>query len=191
MDISEALDMSGHEAWLESEQENDFLRKIYEDYRDEMYHVAYGILKNRQDAEDVVQDTFMALFANMGRMEEGSPRKNRNYILTIVKNKAINLFNSKKRLASKEVGEEALEDVFDEEPDAKIMEMEKTEVIGEILKRMNQSYRDILLLQYYHQMDVVEIAEALGKSPDNVRHMSARAKNKMREMLEKYKFADR
>ena len=133
----------------------------------------------------------MTLLANMDRLEENFPRRNRNYILTIVKNKAYNLYKSKKRQAEKEVGEEALEDVFDEEPDAKFMEMEKKEFIIEVLKRMNPSYRDILLLQYYHEMDIMEIAEALGKTPDNVRHMSVRAKKKLKEMLEKYGFQGR
>ncbi len=191
MDITQASDIFQYQAWTNSEPENDFFREIYETYRDEMYYAAFGILQNRQDAEDVVHEAFMTLLANMDRLEENFPRRNRNYILTIVKNKAYNLYKSKKRQAEKEVGEEALEDVFDEEPDAKFMEMEKKEFIIEVLKRMNPSYRDILLLQYYHEMDIMEIAEALGKTPDNVRHMSVRAKKKLKEMLEKYGFQGR
>ena len=191
MDITQASDIFQYQAWTNSEPENDFFREIYETYRDEMYYAAFGILQNRQDAEDVVHEAFMTLLANMDRLEENFPRRKRNYILTIVKNKAYNLYKSKKRQAEKEVGEEALEDVFDEEPDAKFMEMEKKEFIIEVLKRMNPSYRDILLLQYYHEMDIMEIAEALGKTPDNVRHMSVRAKKKLKEMLEKYGFQGR
>lgn len=191
MDITQASDIFQYQAWTNSEPENDFFREIYETYRDEMYYAAFGILQNRQDAEDVVHEAFMTLLANMDRLEENFSRRNRNYILTIVKNKAYNLYKSKKRQSEKEVGEEALEDVFDEEPDAKLMEMEKKEFIKEVLKRMNPSYRDILLLQYYHEMDIMEIAEALGKTPDNVRHMSVRAKKKLKEMLENYGFQGR
>lgn len=188
MDITQASDIFQYRTWTRDELENNFFQEIYEAYRDEMYYAAYAILQNRQDAEDVVHEAFMALLAHMDRLERNCPRRNRNYILTIVKNKAKNLYKSKKRQSEKEVGEEALEDVFDEEPDAKIMEMEKKEFIKEMLKRMNPSYRDILLLQYYHEMDFVEIAEALGKTPDNVRHMSVRAKKKLKEMLVKYGF---
>lgn len=174
----------------DSRQESDFFREIYENYKNEMYHVAYGILQNRHDAEDAVHEAFMAVFANIGRMVQNSPKKNRNYILTIVKNKAYNLYKSKKRQAEKEIGEEALEDVFAEEPDRKIMEMEKKEFLKEMLGKMNPSYRDILLLQYYHGLGVAEVAEELGKTPDNVRHMSMRAKRRLKEMLEAYGFAD-
>ena len=66
----------------DSRQENDFFGEIYETYRNEMFYVAYGILQNKHDAEDVVHETFMALFANIDRMEQNSPKKNRNYILT-------------------------------------------------------------------------------------------------------------
>lgn len=174
----------------DSRQENDFFGEIYETYRNEMFYVAYGILQNKHDAEDVVHETFMALFANIDRMEQNSPKKNRNYILTIVKNKAYNLYKTKRRQAEKELGEDALEDVFDEEQEVKLMEMEKTEFLKQILKKMNPSYRDILLLQYYHGLGVAEVAEELGKSPDNVRHMSMRAKKRLKEMLEAYGFAD-
>lgn len=174
----------------DSRQESDFFREIYERYKNEMYCVAYGILQNKHDAEDVVHEAFMILFANIGRLERNSPKKNRNYILTIVKNKAYNLYKSKKRQADKELGEEALEDVFDEEPDIKIMEMEKKEFLKEMLKQMNPSYRDILLLQYYHGLGVVEVADELGKTPDNVRHMSMRAKKRLKEMLEAYGFTE-
>lgn len=174
----------------DSRQERDFFRETYENYRNEMYYTAYGILQNKHDAEDIVHEAFMALFSNIGRMVQNSPKKNRNYILTIVKNKAYNLYKSKKRQAEKEIREEALEDVFAEETDRNIVEMEKKEFLKEMLGKMNPSYRDILLLQYYHGLGVAEVAKELGKTPDNVRHMSMRAKKKLKEMLAAYGFTD-
>ena len=77
--------------FLDGEQEKDFFEEIYETYRDEMYRKAYRILKNRHDAEDVVQETFVTLMDNLDVLRGNSPQKNWNYILTILKNKSFNL----------------------------------------------------------------------------------------------------
>lgn len=171
---------------LDGEQEKDFFEELYEAYRDEMYRKAYRILKNRHDAEDVVQETFVALMDNLDMLRNNPPKKNWNYILTVLKNKSYNLCKQRKRQTDQEVEDEALENVFDEELDVKFQKMERQEFIAEALKRMNKSYRDILLLQYYHDMSISEIAKILGKSPDNVGHMSRRAKKKLANLLKKY-----
>lgn len=162
------------------------MEEIYEAYKDEMYYIAYGILRNRHDAEDVVHETFVTLLANPDGIEAGSPQKTWNYIATIVKNKSCTLYRTKQRQADNEVGEEALEDVFDEEADIRLLEMEQKKFLAEALRRMKRSYREILLLQYYHDKSIAEIARLLGKSPDNVRHMSERARKKLKKLLKKY-----
>lgn len=174
--------------FLDGVAEKDFFEEIYEAYRDEMYRTAYQILKNKHDAEDVVQETFVALMDNLDVLKNNPPRKNWNYILTILKHKSYNLCKQRKRQTDKEIEGEALENVFDEELDARFQKMERQEILAEALRHMNKSYRDILLLQYYHDMSITEIARVLGKSPDNIRHMSRRAKNKLKKLLKKYGF---
>lgn len=166
---------------VEDEQNENFFSDIYNDYRDEMFYTAFEILHNRQDAEDVVHETFVVLLDNLEKMEENPPKKNRNYILTIVKNKSYNLLKQQKYQSGRELVEEMLEEVFDEEMDRKIILLEQTEVLSDALRRMKKSYRDILLLQYYHEMSIPQIAKLLGKTPDNVRHMSMRAKKKLKK----------
>lgn len=174
--------------FLDGEQEKDFFEEIYEAYRDEMYRKAYCILKNRHDAEDVVQETFVTLMDNLDVLKNNPPQKNWNYILTVLKNKSYNLCKQRKRRVDQELEKELLENVFDEELDVRFQKMERQELLAEALKHMNKSYRDILLLQYYHDMSIAEIARVLGKSPDNVGHMSRRAKKKLKKLLKKYGF---
>lgn len=168
---------------VEDEQNSNFFSDIYEDYRDEMFYTAFEILHNRQDAEDVVHETFVVLLDNLDKMEKNPPKKNRNYILTIVKNKSYNLLKHQKYQSGRELVEEMLEDVIDEEMDTKIILLEQTEALLDALRRMKKSYRDILLLQYYHEMSILQIAKLLGKTSDNVRHMSMRAKKKLKKLF--------
>ncbi len=83
-----------------------------------------------------------------------------------------------------------MKDVFHEKPDDRMERLEKKDLVMKLLRRMKQSYQEVLLLQYYHEMEIAEIAEALGETEDNIRHISMRAKKKMCKMLEKYGIAD-
>lgn len=160
-----------------------YFREIYENYRDEMFYAAYEILHNQQDAEDVIHETFVTLLECPGKIRKNSPQKNWNYILTILKNKSYNLIKRRKYHSDREFVIEMLEDVMDETVDGKFIQMEQKEFVMEALRQMNKTYRDILILQYYHEMSIVEIARLFGKTPDNIRHLSVRAKRKLKKLL--------
>lgn len=168
---------------IDSEQNTNFFNELYETYKDEMFYVAYEILHNQQDVEDVIHETFVILLDSLDEMKKNPPQKNWNYILTIVKNKSYNLLKQRKYHSDREFVIEMLEDVMDEELDKKIIRLEEEEVIKDALKRMNKTYRDILILQYYHEMSITEIARIFGKTPDNIRHLSLRAKKKLKKLL--------
>lgn len=53
-----------------------------------------------------------------------------------------------------------------------------------LLKRLKRPYQQVLALQYYHELSVQEIAEEMETTPDNVRHISMRAKKKLQSILE-------
>lgn len=64
-------------------------------------------------------------------------------------------------------------------------EFELQEAMTGVLKQLKDVYREVLALQYYYQLSTQEIAEELGTTPDNVRHISMRAKKKLQSILEK------
>lgn len=168
-----------------------YFREVYEKYRDEMFYTAYEILHNRQDAEDVIHETFVTLLECPGEIRKNSSKKNRNYILTIVKNKSYNLIKRRRYRSDREFVIEMLEDVMEEELDGKLIRMEQKKLVTEALRRMNDTYRDILIFQYYYEMSITDIARIFGKTPDNIRHLSLRAKKKLKKILLESKSPDR
>lgn len=80
--------------------------------------------------------------------------------------------------------EEILESMVDEEFDRRIRQIEQRDFLVHLLRDMSETSRDVLLLRYYHELNSVEIGKLLGKSPDSVRHMIKRAKEKLQGMLE-------
>lgn len=176
---------------MDEKQKRDFLQEIYEKYKNEMYYAAYGILHNSQDAEDVVHDTFMVLLTKLDNIKGEAPEWEWSYILTMVRNKAKTLYKYRQRLADKEVEDELLQNVLDEEPYRKVLDKEVQDFLFKVLKQMNKTYRDILIMQFYHEMSVTEIARIMGKSPDNIRHLSARARGKLKKLLVRYGVKDK
>lgn len=169
---------------LDTDEEKEFFQELYNRYRDEMYYIAYQIVRNSLDAEDVVHETFLALTENLSGMMHSPSSKNWNYILTIVKHKCYNLYKKNKRELSNEFELEETVDVFSDELEERMVRMEEKELMLKLIRGMNPSYRDVLLLQYYHELEVSEIAKIMGKTEDNVRHISMRAKRKLQGILE-------
>ncbi len=171
---------------LDTDQERDFFQMLYDRYKNDMYYTAYRILQNRADEEDIVHETFLTLTENLVKIMGDPPQKNRNYILTIVKNKCYNLYKKKKREIDADMEQERPDLVFPEGLDERLERMEKKELILKLIKEMKQSYQDVLLMQYYHEMGTDEIAKIMNTTPDNIRHISKRAKEKLQIMLKKY-----
>ena len=96
--------------WLQllstlSEEERDFVTRIYEEYGDEMYSSALNILKNPKDAEYAVSDIMYTIILNLSKYEGQSDEAIRNqiviYIRSIIRNISINAYNKRKRTWSR------------------------------------------------------------------------------------------
>lgn len=69
---------------LESPEEKSILEQIYLEYRGLMYHVAYEILHNEQDAEDAVHHAFVKIAENIKKITDPVCPKTHSYVVTIV-----------------------------------------------------------------------------------------------------------
>ena len=171
---------------LESDREKEFLASIYEAHRKEMYYIAYHILHNPSDAEDIVQETFLTLIKHVDKLIDNEPHKVWAYISTTVRNKALNVRRHKKSLEEVELDETWMqEDILEDGPDLLLAGYEQKEALIKLLKQLKSPYKEVLALQYYHELSAAEIGKLLGKSPDNIRHISMRAKKKLQSLLKK------
>ena len=73
---------------------------IYIHYHKLMLKVAYNIVKNREDAQDVVQQALLQLMSNPSEIENTVEKRLRSYVLTTVHNCAIDLLRKQSRLQS-------------------------------------------------------------------------------------------
>ncbi|GAA3648489.1 RNA polymerase sigma factor [Asaccharospora irregularis] len=169
---------------LETEEEKSKFEKLYYAYRDKMFFVANSILRNHSDAEDVVYDSFKIIIEHFEKIEDVSGQKTWNFIVTIVKNKSINLYNYKKNHTKIEYQDNIeIHFRFSESMELMIEKKEISNLLSELVKQLPHPYKDVLYLQYYNELKGIEIASILDKTPDNIRQISRRAKKLLEKEL--------
>lgn len=171
---------------IENEEDREFCRKLYCQYRNALYREAYQILRNSADAEDAVQECFAAVAKNIEKVSRENCHKAWNYIVTILRNKAFNAYNKRNR----EYGMEPdmiEKKMLQAEGDGEIFELSDGGNMSELIGRMKYPYKEVLFLQYYNELTYKEIADVFETTPDNVRHISYRAKKKLEGELKKGK----
>ena len=130
---------------------------IYDAYYDRVYRYAYTILLNREDAEDVVEETFLAAYAAYGRYDPSlaSPA---TWLTRIAHNMAVNLMKSaayRKRAEEPEEPERADESDF-------TRRVEDSDAALWLYARLTPAERDFLDLRYVMEMKDAEIGAMLG-----------------------------
>lgn len=171
---------------IETPEEQEKFEKFYLVYRQRMYQIAFSILRNKQDAEEAVQDSFLSILSCLDKLNEEECHKTWNYIVTIVKNNCFNKHKKKKRFLNisyedymkENEGTDGAMDLADQ-----IIQKEQITLIAELIQQLSYPYKEVLYLQYYNNMNGKEIANILDKSPENIRQISKRAKKKLEQLF--------
>lgn len=147
--------------------------RIAEQYTDIVYRAAISYCKNKNDAEDAVQNTFVKLLKT--DTEFNDDEHIRKWLIRVAVNECKNMWKSfwRRNVTS-----------FEElEKEPEYIESDKTELFSEVMK-LPQKYRVVLHLYYYEGYCVKEIARLVGISESNVQTRLMRARNKLKLQLE-------
>ena len=162
------------------------LEKIYSEAYRAVYWTAMSLLKNEEEAEDIVQDTFVTLIESYDTLKDKS--KVTPWLKKIAANKCLNRLTRTKTVA---VEDEFFEDVEavseDFLPDSIVESAEMRRIIMDIIeKSLSEDIRRTLILFYFDEMSTREIAETLGVPEGTVRRRLNFARNKIKKEVEKY-----
>ena len=150
---------------------------LVEKYRSNLYAAAFSVCKNAQDAEDVVQDTFIQYLSQKKDFE--SEQHIRAWLLRVAINKAKNKNNSFFRRNSL-----PMEDFIE----TLTFESQESSNLFETVMQLPEKYRIVIHLFYYEEYSVNEIAAILKVTPNNVKVRLSRGRlslrNKLKEVWE-------
>lgn len=166
---------------IEDEAERGKLERLYYEYRERMLYVAFSVLKDKQEAENMVHDTFLALMDHLDQIDEAECHRTWNYIVTILKHKCFNRQKRQKRIDYLDEDGSEPADLFD--MTERLEKQEVAEVLAEEIQKLKYPYKEVLYLYYYNEMKSKEIGQLLGLSAENVRQIMKRAKDRLKKRL--------
>lgn len=148
--------------------------------------VCFGITANREDSQDLVQDTFLRCFERLAEVRE--PERFSHYLVTAARHAALNLVKRRRRLQQKAstIRELYGDDFRSSESGAgEAVNTEMREAIRRQLQRVPTKSREVVCLFYFDQRPTPEIAEFLGISEAAVRKRLEYGRNSLKAALEK------
>lgn len=157
-------------AMIDSPEDQSKFENIYNSYKGLMFYIANKILHNEQDSEDAVHNAFIKIAENIDKIGDPVCPKTKVYVVTIVENKAIDLYRANQRRHKVTY----LDDISGIE-----IEESNLQGLAACMTKLSPRYRQIILLKYYHGFSCKEIAKQLNITEANAIKLDQRAKNKL------------
>lgn len=162
------------------------LDSLFESLWPEVYNFIYYKVQNKEEAEELTQETFMKVYP---KFEEGAVEKSkyRSYIYSAAQNMVISLWRS--RRGKPQMVNLDDENSFHQLADKK-SEVEEKMVVENALNSLPKEAKDVLNWRIVEGYSVKEVADKLGKTEVAVRSIQHRAVKALKEKLEKGGYFD-
>jgi RNA polymerase sigma-70 factor (ECF subfamily) len=162
---------------------------LVKQYSRKIYRLAKQITQNDEDAEDVLQDTFMKAYEKLPEFKGES--KFYTWIVRIAVNEA--LMKLRKRKSDKIVPLDEPVDTGEDEvvrevavwdnPEQKLSQQEMAKILNEAVDSLKPDFRTVFVLRDIEELSTEETAETLGLSIPAVKSRLLRARLQLRERL--------
>lgn len=146
------------------------VRELYEEYSQTLYRIAFTYMKNRYDAEDALQETFLRLIR--GRVAFVDAQHEKAWLIRTVSNVCRDMLKAKSR---HHLDLDAQTQLAAPEPEANAL-------LAAILA-LPGKYKTAVYLYYYEGYAVSEIADMLRQPPNTVKTWLFRARKALKESL--------
>ena len=167
----------------------DAFRVLVERHSRPLFRLAFRMTSNEQDAEDVVQETFLRAYRRIGNFDERASFGTWLYRITV--NCSLDLVRARKRRSEQSgpVNPE-MDDLMQSlpasapTPDRMAMSGEARERIAAAMGELSASEKTAFVLRHFEGMCIDEVSRVLGCRPGAARHCVFRAVQKLRRALE-------
>ena len=135
--------------------------ELYQMYIGELSSVCYRYIPNRDDAKDVLQNSFVKIFTSISTIEYRGDEAFKGWLVRIVANEALLFLREKKKLLFIEQDEAKAKQarIADEAPD---IEQISADQLHQLISELPDGYRTVLNLYVFENYSHRQIAELLG-----------------------------
>jgi RNA polymerase sigma-70 factor (ECF subfamily) len=163
--------------------------EIVELYKDKVFQVAYRMVGNMHEAQDVAQEAFLRAYTNIDRFD--IDRKFSTWLFRIATNVAIDRLRKKKPdyyLQEEVKGSDGLTyesqlAAEDELPDDQVVKLERQEWVQAEINQLPPKYRTAIILRYIEDLSINEISEILNIPPSTVKTRIHRGREALRKRM--------
>lgn len=169
--------------------DNKAFGKLVERYQKKVYGLAFGILRNREDAWDVAQDAFVKAYKNLGTFEGNAAFY--TWLYRITYNLSLDVLRSKGRRQTEELTEQTQEAAGDdsprpEHPSETAERRELADVVKQAMTKLTEKHRAIIVLREIEGLSYEEMAEVLQISKGTVMSRLFHARRNLAALIEPY-----
>lgn len=153
-----------------SAMDNETFAKLIREYTPNLYRLAFGILHNREDAEDAVSESVLKAYEKLHTLRK--KESFRSWIMQITANEAKRIYGRNKKSAPVENMEEYMPQFQDEYHE-----------LWDVVMKLDIVYREAIILYFYEQLSIKEIGEVLHVPEGTVKSRLSRGKKQLKEHL--------
>jgi RNA polymerase sigma-70 factor, ECF subfamily len=161
-------------------------------YEGKIYRLTMNITRNREDAEDAMQDAFLKSYSHLKDFQEDS--RFYTWLVRIAANEAL------MRLRKRRPNQVSLDEPFEGEedllpreiedwgpsPEQRFAQTEMREILSEVIDNLEPDFRVVFVLRDIEELSTEETARTLGISVPAVKSRLLRARLKLRQKLDRY-----
>jgi RNA polymerase sigma-70 factor (ECF subfamily) len=175
---------SENDSWLlEKIKQGDgaAFRRLFDKYWQDLFRLACKRLPSREDAADIVQEVFLSLWNNHGKLNAGNDLA--AYLFVSLRNRIFNYYE-KQAVRFKYLLNQSFNPVQSEDAIVgSIQQKELQQIIAAEIEKMPDKMREIYQLSREQQLSISEIATLLMISPQTVKNQLHRALDRLRQSL--------
>lgn len=169
---------------VRTKKDPDAFGKIYDMYATRIYRFVFFKVSSEEEAKDITSDVFLKAWQYLLDEKGKEVRHIGGLLYRIARNRVIDFYRSRAAHETVSLVNEA-EQVSDDHDLQKDVDTKmEAETVGQYLRLLKDEYREVLVMKYLDEMETDEIAEALDKTPGNVRVLMHRAMNALRNVMQ-------
>lgn len=162
--------------------EKEFFEFLYTEYEQKIFSCAYSILRQKEQAEDVTQDVFEKLYENNYYQKNLDSLHLKKLILTITKNKAIDLYRKNNTQIS------YIDNYREADTKVNNVETHFNQLVSEeefvtISSHLKEPYLQVFIYRIFYGLSAKEISTITDTKEATIRKQFERAKNKIKEII--------
>ena len=172
-------------SYPDEELDKQDFEKIYRKYHDDIYRRSYHMLRDVEDVNEAMQETWMGVLQKLPVLRGRDEVFVKSYVMSIARNQSIAVLRRKKKdsvvLSDTELVES--EKLVDDEDLFAVCEEEGISRVLECINMLSNSQREVIMMYYLHHRSIKEIAALFNISESVAESRWNHGRERLRELL--------